>query len=227
MTVDATDSTQDAATPLWLQGRDAVVAAAAPEDWRHEAPDYHLTELTVPRERTTEHAPGSLEAIVEDLVRVFEMEISHKKDPATWVSLVAEHYRGRVNGGKWQDAEEFARIGSYNILIGDNPYYDGANETFESSHDIFHTAMPNGFFWEVLEVMAGPPNVTFRWRHWGNYDGPYREHQPTGELIEMFGVTIARVSEDLRILELEHFYDNSTLLGPLAHGCPVTGPKSE
>ncbi|MGN2637922.1 hypothetical protein ACTD5D_17340 [Nocardia takedensis] len=108
MTVDATDSASAAETPLWLRGRDAVVAAAAPEHWRDGAPDYHLTELTVPRERTTRHAPGSLEAIVEDLVRVFEMEISHKKDPATWVSLVAEHYRGRVNGGPWQDAEELA-----------------------------------------------------------------------------------------------------------------------
>ncbi|MFD4429633.1 hypothetical protein [Nocardia sp. NPDC058497] len=43
----------------------------------------------------------------------------------------------------------------------------------------------------------------------------------------MFGVTIARVSEDLRILELEHFYDNNKLLGPLAHGCPVQHGKAE
>ncbi|MEU2257052.1 SnoaL-like polyketide cyclase [Nocardia xishanensis] len=222
MTVDATDSTTADETPLWLQGRDAVVAAAAAEDWRNGAPDYQLTDEIVPRERVTEHAPGSLEAIVEDLVRVFEMEVSHKKDPATWVSLVAEHYRGRVNGGPWQDAEEFARIGSYNILIGDNPYYEAAAETFESSHKIFHTAFPNGFFWEVLEVLSGPPTVSFRWRHWGSYDGPYREHQPTGATIEMFGVTIARVTEDLRILELEHFYDNNQLLSPLAHGCPVS-----
>jgi hypothetical protein len=221
MTVDATDSTVATETPLWLQGRDAVVQAATPEQWRTGAPDYHLTNQIVPRERSTSHEAGSLEAIVEDLVRVFEMEVSHKKDPATWVSLVAEHYRGRVNGGPWQNAEEFAETGSYNILIGDNPYYDVEKETFESSHHIFHTAFPNGFFWEVLEVLAGPPAVTFRWRHWGSYDGEYKGHQPTGERIEMFGMTIARVSDDLRILELEHFYDNNKLLGPLAHGCPV------
>ncbi|WP_306356439.1 MULTISPECIES: ester cyclase [unclassified Nocardia] len=219
MTVDTTES-EATETPLHLQGRDAVIAAAAAEDWRAEAPDYHLSKEVMPKERTTDHAPGSLEAIVEELVKVFEMEVSHKKDPATWVSLVAEHYRGRVNGGPWQNAEEFARIGSYNILIGDNPYYP-ANEDFESSHHIFHTAFPGGFFWEVLEVLAGPPTVTFKWRHWGRYTGAYQGHEPTGELIEMTGITIAKVSEDLRILELEHFYDNNKLLGPLAHGCPV------
>ncbi|MFJ9368297.1 SnoaL-like polyketide cyclase [Nocardia sp. NPDC101769] len=219
MTDQATESVE---TPLHLQGRDAVIAAAAPEDWREGAPDYHLSKEVIPVERTTQHAPDSLEHIVEELVKVFEMEVSHKKDPATWVSLVAEHYRGRVNGGNWQDAEEFATIGSYNILIGENPFYDAAGETFETSHKIFHTAFPGGFFWEVLEVLSGPPTVTFKWRHWGRYEGEYKGHQPTGELIEMTGVTIAKVSEDLRILELEHFYDNNKLLGPLAHGCPVT-----
>ncbi|MEV6771455.1 SnoaL-like polyketide cyclase [Nocardia sp. NPDC051030] len=218
MTVEATEPVQ---TPLHLQGREAVIAGAAPEEWRGDVPDYHLSHTVMPVERTTQHAPDSLEFIVEELVKVFEMEVSHKKDPADWVSLVAEHYRGRVNGGKWQDAEEFASIGSYNILIGENPYYDVDNETFESSHDIFHTAFPGGFFWEVLEVLSGPPTVTFKWRHWGRYTGAYKGHEPTGELIEMTGITIAKVSEDLRILELEHFYDNNKLLGPLAHGCPV------
>ncbi|WP_405489510.1 SnoaL-like polyketide cyclase [Nocardia sp. NBC_00511] len=223
-----TDQTTESATetPLHLQGREAVIAAAAPEDWRDGAPDYHLSHQVMPVERTTQHAPDSLEHIVEELVKVFEMEVSHKHDPAKWVSLVAEHYRGRVNGGAWQDAEEFARIGSYNILIGENPYYTVASETFESSHHIFHTAFPGGFFWEVLEVLAGPPTVTFKWRHWGRYEGEYKGHQPTGELIEMTGITIAKVSDDLRILELEHFYDNNKLLGPLAHGCPVTSTST-
>lgn len=214
-------ATEPVTTPLHLQGRDAVIAAAAPEEWRDGVPDYHLSSVVMPVERTTDHAPDSLEFIVEELVKVFEMEVSHKKDPATWVSLVAEHYRGRVNGGEWQDSEEFARIGSYNILIGENPYYPGG-ETFESSHHIFHTAFPGGFFWEVLEVLSGPPTVTFKWRHWGRYTGEYKGHEPTGEMIEMTGITIAKVSDDLRILELEHFYDNNRLLGPLAHGCPVT-----
>lgn len=153
-----TDQTTESATetPLHLQGREAVIAAAAPEDWRDGAPDYHLSHQVMPVERTTQHAPDSLEHIVEELVKVFEMEVSHKHDPAKWVSLVAEHYRGRVNGGAWQDAEEFARIGSYNILIGENPYYTVASETFESSHHIFHTAFPGGFFWEVLEVLMRP-----------------------------------------------------------------------
>jgi hypothetical protein len=220
MSVDTSESTSEL-PPLHLQGRGAVVAATAAADWRGEVPDYHLSETVMPGQRSTGHEAGSLEAIVEELVQVFEMEVSHKKDPATWVSVVAEHYRGRVNGGPWQDAEEFARIGSYNILIGDNPYYEASEETFESSHHIFHEALPGGFFWEVLEVLTGPPVVTFKWRHWGRFEGEYKGHRPTGELVELFGMTIAKVDDDLRIVELEHFYDNNKLLGPLAHGCPV------
>jgi len=37
-------------------------------------------------------------------VQVFEMEVSHKKDPATWVSMVTEHFRTNVNGGPWANA---------------------------------------------------------------------------------------------------------------------------
>lgn len=46
-------------TPLWLQGRDAVIAAAAPEDWRHEAPDYHLSHEVMPAQRTHQFDPSS------------------------------------------------------------------------------------------------------------------------------------------------------------------------
>jgi hypothetical protein len=196
-----------------------VIAAADSQDWREEAPDYHFSHEIMPAQRTTSFEAGSLEAIVEGIVQVFEMEVSHKKDPATWVSMVAERFRTRVNGGAWASAQDIVENGSYNILVGESPFYPRVD--FDGSHEVFHTAFPNGFFWEVLEVLTPPPVVTFKWRHWGTFEGEYAGHKPDGRLIEMFGVSIAKVSDDLKLLEVEHFYDPNAFLGGLTGGCPV------
>ncbi|MQY12975.1 hypothetical protein SRB5_31150 [Streptomyces sp. RB5] len=211
-------------TPLWLQGRAAVVAAAAPDAWRDKAPGYDKSVEYMDQERTTKFDEGSLEAIVESIVQVFEMEVSHKKDPATWVSMVTEHFRTNANGGPWASAQDIAERGSYNVLIGDSPFYR-QDESFESSHKVFHKAMPRGFFWEVLEVLSPPPVVTFKWRHWGAFEGEYNGFQPTGETVEMFGVSVAKVTDDLRLLEVEHYYDNNAFLATFTGGCPVAHDK--
>ncbi|GAA1360415.1 SnoaL-like polyketide cyclase [Catellatospora chokoriensis] len=209
-------------TPLWLQGRTAVIDAAETSAWRDgKTPDYHLSHEVMPGQRSTQHAPDSLEAIVESIVQVFEMEVSYKKDPATWVSMVTEHFRTNVNGGPWASAQDIADIGSYNILIGDSPFYRSGQESFDSSHHIFHKAFPGGFYWEVLEVISPPPVVTFKWRHWGAFEGEYHGHQPDGQTIEMFGISVAKVSDDLKLLEVEHYYDPNQFLGKLTGGCPV------
>ncbi|MEV6104040.1 SnoaL-like polyketide cyclase [Streptomyces sp. NPDC051940] len=207
-------------TPLWLQGRAAVVAAADPEDWRESAPGYEKSLELMPHQRTHQFEAGSLEAIVESIVQVFEMEVSHKKDPATWVSMVTEHFRTNVNGGGWASAQDIAETGSYNILIGDSAFYR-KDESFESSHEVFHQAFPKGFFWEVLEVLSPPPVVAFKWRHWGSFEGEYNGYEPDGSTIEMFGMSVAKVSDDLRLLEVEHYYDPNAFLGKLTGGCPI------
>ena len=208
-------------TPLWLQGRTAVVEAAAPEEWREGVPDYHLSHTVMPMERTHLFPADSLEAIVERIVQVFEMEVSHKKDPATWVSMVTDQFRTNVNGGPWASAADVAEQGSYNILIGDSAFYKTGQESFESSHHIFHQALPGGFFWEVLEVLTPPPVVAFKWRHWGKSEGEYHGFAPTGELVEMFGMSVAKLDDNLKLLEVEHYYDPNQLLGKLTGGCPV------
>ena len=210
-------------TPLWLQGRSAVVAAADPQGWRDGVPDYDHSHHVMPEQRTHQFDPGSLEAIVESVVQVFEMEVSHKKDPATWVSMVTERFRTNVNGGGWASAADVVERGSYNILIGDSVFYSGAEETFESSHHIFHQAFPGGFFWEVLQVLSPPPVVAFKWRHWGTSEGEYLGHAPTGERVEMFGMSVATLTDDLKLVEVEHYYDPSEFLGKLTGGCPVAG----
>jgi len=209
-----------------LEGRDAAIAAHDAQ-WRHDkAPDYHFSQTLMPAQRTKQHDPNSLEAIVERLVQVFEMEISFKPDPSKWLSVVQGSFKTSVNGGRSYDAQELAARGSYNVLIGTSPFYDSASESFESSHDIFRGAFPSGFFWEVLEVYSPPPVVTVKWRHWGDFTGEYKGFAPTGQRVEMFGVSVVTVNDDLQIVDAEHYYDNSLFLGKLTGGCPVAHSKT-
>jgi len=70
-------------------------------------------------------------------------------------------------------------------------------------------------------VLSGPPNVTFKWRHWGTFTGTHKEYVPTGKTIEIMGMGIARATEDLKIESLEHYFDNNAFLQKLtAGGCP-------
>lgn len=204
--------------PLWLRDRDTVIAHDEGVVWRKGRPDYHLTNQIVHKERTRQLLQGSLELAVEDLVRVFEMEVSHKREPAQWLTIVQDKFRTRTNGGPWATPQDIAEKGSYNLFIGETPYYSAKEESFESSSEIFRTAFPGGFFWEVLEVYSPPPVVSFKWRHWGHFTGEYKGHKPTGQKVEIFGMTVARCAEDLRLLEVEHFYDNNLFLSQL---CPV------
>ncbi|MFN5991813.1 MAG: SnoaL-like polyketide cyclase, partial [Dolichospermum sp.] len=53
------------------------------------------------------------------------------------------------------------------------------------------------------------------------FTGTYKDYAPTGETIEITGMSIARVTEDLKIESLEHFFDNNAFLQKLtAGGCP-------
>ena len=46
------------------------------------------------------------------------------------------------------------------------------------------------------------------------------------EIIEIIGMSIARVTQDLKILSLEHYFDNSKFLKDLtAGGCPFHSQK--
>lgn len=207
--------------PLWQQDREAVIAATDPLEWRGPTPDYHLSAVVMPGQRTHQFPPAQLESVVEKLVQIFEMEVSHKTDPGTWLSMDTERFRTRVNGGDWASAADIAEQGSYNVLIGDSAFYRRDDESFTSQHHVFHTALPGGFFWEVLEVLTPPPVITFRWRHWGDFTGEYKGHAPTGERLEMHGISIAHVDEQLRLTEVEHYYDPNAFLSRMTGGCPV------
>jgi len=210
---------QSANQPLWIQDRDTVIAETADAQWRYSTPpDYSRTNNFLKEESKYNHLEGSLEAIVQNLVRAFEMEASFKTNPQEWVSVVADKFRMSTNGGLAYTAEDVVNAGTYNLFITENQHYNPKEEDFESSAHVFHNAFPKGFVWEVIEVLSGPPNVTFKWRHWGTFTGQYKEYQPTGESIEIVGISVARVSENLQIESVEHFFDTNAFLEKLTAG---------
>ena len=214
-------NSQSPELPLWVQDREQVIRNDAGVEWREgERPDYSSNNQVWQQERQFQHPEGSLAAIAENLVRTFELEASNKVNPKQWLSVVADKFRMSSNGGPEYTAEDVAQAGTYNLFMGETDHYSSEAETFESSFEIFSTAFPNGFLWEVMEVLAGPPSVTFKWRHWGTFKGPFKEHAPTGETLEIVGLSIARVTEDLKIISLEHYFDNSAFLQKLTTGCP-------
>jgi hypothetical protein len=208
--------------PIWVQDRETVLAHDQEVEWREgKRPDYSYTNEFLHKESQFNHAEGSLEAIAQNLVRTFEMEASHKLNPEQWLSIVADKFSMSSNGGQKYTAEDVVKQGTYNLFIGETEHYSSETKTFETSFELFHNAFPNGFLWELTEVLAGPPNVTFKWRHWGKFTGSYKDYQPTGETIEITGMSIARVTKDLKIESLEHYFDNNSFLDKLtAGGCP-------
>lgn len=123
-------------------------------------------------ERSRDHKPGSLEEIVENLVKNWEIEASHKMCLDDWRTVDPTVYSMSLNGGAPENAERMLKVGTYNALIPPNEYYDPARNDFTASHKLFKRMIPV-FAWEVLEVYCGPPVVVFRWRHWGDMKNDY------------------------------------------------------
>lgn len=103
-----------------------------------------------------------------------------------------------VAGREGLSGEETLELGSYNALLKNSlpkefQYYKADEETFESSHDVFRSAFPRGFAWEVLNVYSGPPEIAFKYRHWGFFEGPYKGHAPTGERVQFVGLATLKV----------------------------------
>ena len=209
--------------PLWVQDREEVLKNDAGVEWRDgQRPDYSMTNAHMSKEKKYRYESGSLEAIAYNLVRTFEMEASFKTNPQQWISVVTDKFRMSTNGGKEYTAQEVVDSGTYNLFLEDSEHYRSSDETYKSSYELFHNAFPKGFHWELAEVLAGPPNVVFKWRHWGTFTGEYKGHQPTGETIEVIGLSIARVTDDLKIESVEHFFDTNNFLSKLTRGvCPV------
>lgn len=205
--------------------------------WRFGGkPDYSLANYFYLKERSKIHLEGSLEQVVENLVKTWEMERSHKLDPTQHKSVDQENFRISANSGKVFNNIEANKVGNYNVLLHACPanVWDSENISWETSHHIFHDAFA-AFPWEVLDVYSGPPKVAFTWRHWGKFTGTFEENQGKGELVEMFGFGTAIVNDKLQLQDVEIFYNADDFLNVLrgnknvdevnqhwksTHGCP-------
>lgn len=192
-------------------------------------PSYDMVNRKYLNERTQRHLAGSLEKIVENLVKTWEMESTHKIDPKDWKTVDHERYHFSTNGGPRKDLAENIQLGNYNMLMEHSPLFDVTKETNASSHALFKTAFPGGFPWELIELASGPPKVAFTWRHWTHWTGPYKGNAPTGELIEIFGMCLAVVNEDLKITDLQIYFDPNPTIAKLMNfkigdfkGCPMS-----
>ncbi len=221
-------STQSNNLPLWVQDRDTVIAYSSHAEWRYQTPpDYTRSKENLAKESTCNHLEGTLEAIVQNLVRTFEMEVSFKSNPQQWLSVVSDKFRVSTNGGKEYTAADLSAQGTYNLFIADSEHYKASEESFESSAKIFHSTFPQGFPWEVLQVYSGPPNVTFKWRHWGHFQGAYKDFASTGETVEIIGISVAHVTDDLKILSVEHYFDNNLFLEQLTAGGKLVNSEND
>lgn len=180
--------------------------------WREGKPDFTQVNKAYLEGRTRVHKEGSLEKIVEDLVKTWEMEASHKTRVEDWQSVDTEVFTIRANHQRSFTLKEMIEEGNYNVLMQQQPLYNSETHTFESSHELFRSAFSKGFPWELIEVFSGPPRVAFSWRHWAHWTGPYKGKDPTGELVEMYGMAVAEVDENLKIKSIDVHYDPNQIL---------------
>ncbi|CAG8584757.1 6375_t:CDS:2 [Cetraspora pellucida] len=219
------------AVPDYMTDKNAVLKDNV--DWLHgKAPDYSRANALYEKERSKVHAAGSLEDLVTNLVKNWEKEASHKTKAEQWRTIDHKVYKFSTNGGPWSTAEDMLKIGTYNALIGESEFYSASRLGFEESHQVFRNSLTSGFAWEVLEVYSGPPRVTFKWRHWGKMSGelkcPMRNGktlvaEPTNEVVQIFGVSVATITDKFQITSIETFYNPADLMSQMTKNCPLAG----
>ncbi|KAH0707158.1 hypothetical protein KY289_012234 [Solanum tuberosum] len=208
-------------------------AAAGTIQWRHgDPPSYESVNKLFEQGRTKVWPEGSLEETVQNAIKSWEMELSHKTRIKDFRTINPEKFKLFVNGRDGLSAEETLKVGSYNALLKSSmpdefKYYKADEETFESSHNAFRSAFPRGFAWEVINVYSGPPVVTYKFRHWGFFEGPFKGHAPTGQMVQFYGLGILKVDESLRAEDVEVYYDPTELFGELLKGPTISESNVE
>ena len=80
--------------PLWVQNRDTVLKNNQNVQWRYgKQPDYTKSNENFAKESTQNHPENSLEALVQNLVRTFDIEANFKTNPQEWISVVQNKFR--------------------------------------------------------------------------------------------------------------------------------------
>ncbi|XP_073118631.1 pathogen-related protein-like [Henckelia pumila] len=161
------------------------------------------------------------------------MELVHKADPGDYKTVDPQKFVVGINGTKYFTLGDVAKVGgSYNMFLQTSlppslRFYDPDQETYDSSQTAFKATFPRGFALEVLQVYSGPPAICYKFRHWGYMEGPFKEYEPTGELVEFFGISVVELDENSKVVKVEFFCDRGELLSPLMKGKKSDGSASE
>lgn len=188
--------------------------------WRFGKPNYARVNNAFFRYRSKKHAPGSLEQVVSKIVKNWEVESHHISDVNQWKTMDTPSFAVSVNGGPAFNAHLLADAGLYNLILGELSKYSATLNTFESSNVVWSQTFPDGFAWECLSVLSGPPRVTFKWRHFGEFSGEFVDkdgvkHLGNGEMVSVCGLCIAMVTDALQITSLDVYYSPDDLVTPL------------
>ncbi|XP_021819997.1 pathogen-related protein-like isoform X1 [Prunus avium] len=182
--------------------------------WRFGAPpSYDVVNKLFEDGRTKIWPPGSLGEEVQNLVKTWEMEVFHKANLDDFKTLDPNNHTFSLNGRKGITLEEIGKLGG-----GYNPLLQTSLPENLRGYKAFTTTFPRGFALEILHVYSGPPEIVYKFRHWGYMEGPFKGHAPTGELVEVYGMSIFTVDEHNKIVKIEFFYDPGQLLGGLLKG---------
>ncbi|KAK9688776.1 hypothetical protein RND81_09G010300 [Saponaria officinalis] len=201
--------------------------------WRHGyAPTYDAVNKLFEDGRKFEWPKGSLEETVQNAIKSWEMELSHKPRLKDFRTINPDKFKLFVNGREGLSGEETLKLGSYNALLKSTmpnkyKYYKVEEESFETSHEVFRKALPRGFAWEVISVYSPPPIIAFKFRHWGFFEGPFKSHAPTGDLVEFYGLGVLKVDESLRVEDVEIYYDPSELFAGFFKGQEITNTDDD
>ena len=63
------------------------------------------------------HEPSSLESLVENLVKNWEIEASYKTKLGDWRTVNKDKYTFAINGGDSQPASHMLNVGTYNAIM--------------------------------------------------------------------------------------------------------------
>ncbi|KAI1323969.1 hypothetical protein F5Y16DRAFT_424502 [Xylariaceae sp. FL0255] len=223
------------AVPDYMSSPNAVLKDVD-ADWRYgQPPDYSKTRKYFAETKSRTHAPGSVEQLVENLVKNWEIEASFKTKLSDWRTVDFTQYSFAVNGAEPSSAEHMLRVGTYSAILVESAgkekkdregnsmlgkYYDAEKMDFASSHKTFKRAIST-FAWEVLEVYTEAPVVAFKWRHWGVFAGDYSGMNRAGEHVKIkahgrnvniTGVTVAYLSDSMQVTKLKTWFDPEELV---------------
>ncbi|XP_038904524.1 pathogen-related protein-like [Benincasa hispida] len=192
--------------------------------WRNgKPPTYESLNKFFEDGRTKEWPKGSLEETVQNIIKSSQMEFAHKTRLQDFETINPQKFNFFVNGREGLSGEETMELGVFNALLKNSlpekfHYFKVEEETFESTRNDFKTCFPRGFAFEVMEVYSPPPLIAYKFRHWGFFEGPYKTHSPTGQLVQFYGLGILKVNLSMKIEEVHIYYDPTELLGGLLKG---------